>query len=205
MNHSPLNQYNHNNFSFDNVSFFDKNVSNKSTHVEHPEFNMTQSVPVKKQRPKKSKCGYTINLDYAKAGLRGSFSDDYMRDDELIGMYFSNENVNRIQLQIKNEITLRTKGKYAVDVDQDIEDILIVMGHIMIEDGQFLLTKIVKQVKILNKRVVDFVVPDMISEITQNYGYQQEINKPLQQMMRPMNVNSAGRKTLPSVTSMWTH
>jgi hypothetical protein len=207
MNYSSLDQYNHNDFSFDNTSFFDKKTStnNISSYKNHPEFDVTQTTRVKTQKQKKSKSGHMKNLDYAKAALRGSFSDDFIQDNELISMYFSNENVNRIQSKIKKEISDRTNGKYAVDVDQNIEDLLVVMGHIMIEDGQFLLAKIVKQVKSLNKKVVDYVVPDMINEISQNYGYQQEINKPLQPMMRPMNVNNAGRKTLPSMTTMWTH
>lgn len=207
MNYTSLDQYNNNDFSFNNTSFFDNKTStnNISSYKNYPEYDINQT-PQRATYPSyKSKCGYTVNIDYAKAALRGSFSDDYIRNSELISMYFSNENVERIQSKIKKEISVRTKGKYVVDVDQDIEDLLIVMGHIMIEDGQFLLTKIVKQVKLLNQKVVDYVVPDMINEISQNYGYQQDINKPLQPIMRPMNVNNAGRKTLPSITTVWTH
>lgn len=207
MNYSSLDQYNNNDFSFSNTSFFDKKTStnNISSYKNYPEFDINQTPKRVSNNTYKPKCGYTINMNYAKAALRGSFSDDYMQNSELISMYFSDENIARIQSKIKKEIYARTNKKYVVDVDQDIEDLLIIMGHIMIEHCQFLLTKIVKQVKILNQAVVDYVVPDMINEISQNYGYQQDINKPLQPMMRPMNVNNAGRKTLPSITTVWTH
>ena len=43
----------------------------------------------------------------------------------------------------------------------------------------------------------------MITEIKQFYGYLKEINEPLKPIDRPINVNNAGRKTLPSLTSVW--
>ena len=207
MNYSSIDQYNYNDFSFNNTSFFDKKTltNNISSYKNYPEYDINQ-VPQKiKQSTYKSKCGDTVNMDYAKSALGGSFSEENIRNSELLSTFFSNNNIERIQTKIKKEINDRTNGKYVVDVDQDVEDLLIIMGHIITQHGQFLPTKIVKQVKTLNNKVVDYVTPDMINEISQNYGYQQDINKPLQPMMRPMNVNNAGRKTLPSITTIWSN
>ena len=43
----------------------------------------------------------------------------------------------------------------------------------------------------------------MITEIKQTYGYIKEINEPIKPIPRPMNVNNAGRKTLPSITTTY--
>lgn len=126
--------------------------------------------------------------------------------DPVITLFFSNENINRIQKMIRNEIFKRTKGKYKLDNDQDESDLLIAMRAVLFDannGARFLPFKIKRQVKKLNYHVVEYVVPDMIAAMKQQYGYLKEINQPLRPMLRPMNVNQKGRKCLPSITTLW--
>jgi hypothetical protein len=123
--------------------------------------------------------------------------------DEISRIFYSEENINRIQKMIKKTIFERTKGQYKLDEDQDESDLLISMRAVFLEHSRFLPNMIVHQVKELNRRTVEYLVPDMITEIKQHYAYIKEINEPIKPIARPMNVNNAGRRTLPSLTSAW--
>ena len=122
---------------------------------------------------------------------------------ELSKLYFSDENIKRLQKKIRKEILAKTNGQFRLEVDQEQRDLFIVMRAVYMEHARFLPGQIVRQIKRLNEKVVDDIIPGMITELRQYYGYLKEINKPLEPIMRPMNVNNAGRRTLPSITSVW--
>ncbi len=123
--------------------------------------------------------------------------------DELSKIFYSMQNINRIQKMIKKAVFERTKGQYRLDDDQDESDLIVTMRAVFLEHARFLPFKLVHQVKELNRRTVEFLVPDMITEIKQHYAYIKEINEPIKPIARPMNVNNAGRRTLPALTSAW--
>lgn len=118
---------------------------------------------------------------------------------ELSKLFFSDENFRRIQKGIKAEVFKRTKGTFRLDVDQEQRDLFLLMRATYMENARFLPGEIVRQVKRLNQKVITDSVPDIITGIRQEYGYLKEINKPLDPIARPMNVNNRGRKTLPCV------
>ena len=122
---------------------------------------------------------------------------------ELSKLFFSDKNILRLQKQIKKEIFTRTNGEFRLDVDQDQKKIFIAMRSVYMEHARFLPGQIVRQIKRLNQKVIDEIAPGMITEIRQEYGYLKEINKPLTPIMRPINVGSAGRRILPSITTTW--
>ena len=124
----------------------------------------------------------------------------------VVQLFFSEKNINTIQKLIKKEIKTRTKGKYILEDNQDESDLTVAMRAVMFDSdrgARYLPDNIEKQVSVLNYSVIQYVVPDMIEAIKQYYGYIKEINEPLKPIMRPLNVNSAGRKTLPSVTTIY--
>ena len=121
----------------------------------------------------------------------------------LSKIFFSDKNMNRIQKKIKEDILERTKGQYKLDDDQDEHDLLIAMTAIFRTKARHLPENPIKQIKRLNTEVVQFVVPDMVTNIKQYYGYLKDINEPIKPIERPMNVSNAGRLTLPSVDTMW--
>ena len=124
--------------------------------------------------------------------------------NELNKLFFSEENIKRIQKKIKTMVINKTQGKYRLDVDQNVDDLIIVMRSVYMEYGRYLPTGIVRQVKQLNEHVVKTVIPDIITNIKQYYGYLKDINSPLKPIQLPVNVNNAGRNTAPSITSLWT-
>jgi hypothetical protein len=116
-------------------------------------------------------------------------------------LYFSDENIRRVQRMIRKEIYKRSNGQFKLDVDQEQRDIFIAMRAVYMEHARFLPGQIVRQIKRLNQKVVDETVPGMMTEIRQEYGYLKEINKPLTPIPLPQNVNNAGRRQLPSITT----
>jgi len=123
-------------------------------------------------------------------------------NSELSKLFFSDRNIKRIQKMIRKEVYRRTNGEFRLDVDQELRDLFIAMRAVYMEHARFLPNQIVRQVKRLNLKVIDEIVPGMITEIKQEYGYLKEINKPLTMIPLPLNANNAGRRTLPSVTTV---
>lgn len=124
-------------------------------------------------------------------------------DDELSHIFYSDENVARVQKLLKQEVFLRTKGQFRLDEDQDENDILVVMKSVFDEYAKHLPYKIIHQVKALNKKTIEAIIPGVITNVKQTHAYLQEINGPIKPIDRPVNVNHAGRRTLPSVTTIW--
>lgn len=122
---------------------------------------------------------------------------------KLSKLFFSSSNIKRIQKQIKKTIFEKTNGQFKLDVDQDERDVILSMRAVYLENARFLPGQVVRQVKRLNEKVISEITPGIITEIKQYYGYLKEINKPITPIPRPINVSGAGRKTLPSITSIW--
>jgi hypothetical protein len=138
----------------------------------------------------------TTNL--ANTVLRG-----IVEDNELSRLFFSEENINRIQKKLKVVIYERSQGKFKLEEDQDESDLVVVMRYIYLDFCKNLPSHIVRQVKLLNDKTVDYIVPDLLTNIKQYYGYIRDISQPITPIMRPMGTTNAGRRTLPSPTSLW--
>lgn len=137
------------------------------------------------------------NKNIAKTALSG-----LQENNSLAILYYSDENIRRIQKKIKEEVYIRTKKKFKLAEDQDENDLQIAMRAVYFNEAKFLPTNLVRQVKELNKKVVDYVIPDIITNIKQEYGYLRDINESLKPMIRPTNLNN-GKQLLPSITSLW--
>lgn len=118
-------------------------------------------------------------------------------------LFFSQENINRIQQKIKYEVFKRTNGKYKIEVDQNESDLLIVMRDVYISDALNNPYKLVHQVKLLNHKTIEKILPDMISMIKQDDEYINQLDKPIDPIPLPVNVSKAGRLSLPSVTTIF--
>ena len=145
------------------------------------------------QQPQKEE-----NYDKARYATKSLFEKNHITQ-----VFFSDDNIKRIQKKIKEQIFLRTKGQYTLDEEQDESDLIVAMRAVYLDKCKNLPGETIRQVKLLNEQTVNYVVPDMISNIKQYFGYIKDINQPLVPMMRPMNVNNAGRNLLPSITTVW--
>lgn len=124
-------------------------------------------------------------------------------NSEISKIFFSDKNIKRIQQGIRRAIYIKSGGKYKMEVDQDPREIVYVMRAIFIEHAKYIPNQIVRQVKKLNILVVDEVLPSMMTSIRHNQKYLSDANQPLKIMDLPINVNNAGRKTLPGFNTIW--
>lgn len=143
----------------------------------------------------------------ASRGVRNGISEDIGEEnmDPVTELFFSTKNVRRVQRMIREEIARRTHGEYILEDDQDESDLLVSMRAVIFgeDGGRYLPFKVKEQVKKLNYQTVQYVVPDMISNIKQYYSYLNDINKPRDILPLPLNVNNAGRRTLASISTIW--
>lgn len=137
-------------------------------------------------------------------GGNAAIANKHLRIEQspLAALYYSRENIDRIQKQIRREIYRRTNGKFKVFKDSDELDMQVVMDSIFDDHAKYLPNQIIRQVKALNKHTVDLVVPGAITQIDQTSKYLKQLDKPIQPMDRPINANNGGRRTLPSFTSV---
>lgn len=117
--------------------------------------------------------------------------------------FFSKKNVNLMQCKIKQSIYNETKGKVILDEDLDETELLIAMRAIYLQEGRFLPNNIIHQVKRLNLKVINYIIPDIITNIKQQYYYIKEINSPIKTIDRPINDSVKGRKLLQSTFLEW--
>jgi hypothetical protein len=118
-------------------------------------------------------------------------------------IFFSPDNIKRLQNKIKKSIFIKSKGKYKLQIDQNESDLLVVMRAVYIQDSYNSPYRIIHQVKELNEKVINRILPDMITNIKQNEEYLNIIDKPIDPIPLPVNVSRAGRLSLPSVTTIW--
>jgi hypothetical protein len=136
-------------------------------------------------------------------GMKNVFINCDFSQEPVGKLFFSETNIKRLQKQIREKIYIDTNHKVILDEDQDSDDLLVSMRAVYQQYGKYIKEHVTTQVKDLNKKLVGYVVPDMITQIKQYYGYLKDVNEPIKPIARPMNVSNAGRRTLPSITSIW--
>ena len=113
-------------------------------------------------------------------------------------LFFSKSNIKKLQNEIKSKVYQSTDGKVLLMEEQDDSDLLIAMRAIYFQEGRFLPQNIMPidyQVKKLNIKVINYIYPDLMTNIKQEYYYIKEINEPIKTIDRPVNVNIKGSKT----------
>lgn len=174
-----------------------------------------------------SSCDSNLFVDDKKRVNEGKYSKPYIQDPTfsimsmnqsiaeatvghsvnltpLAELFFSRMNITHIQKKIKKEVFLRTNGMYILRVDQNELDLIAIMQSVYIDDGENMPFDYKRQLKNLNHKLIERVVPDMITTIKQQNEYLNVISKPRELIPLPVNVNNTGKKgTLPSYTTTY--
>ena len=108
--------------------------------------------------------------------------------------FFSNDNVERIQNQIINDVYTQSKK---VISRQSYQELQIIMKSIYLQYSRNLPNNIEEQVFLLNKYVVDECVSIIIPNVIQYNKYITEITSPIPVPPRSVNVSNKGDKSLP--------
>lgn len=123
-------------------------------------------------------------------------------DTPLSKVYFSEDNIDLIQDELKQAVYNKTDNKYVIDRQSDTE-LIIVMRSIFLQNSNNLPYDIKNQIIQLNKLVLDYCIPNVVSGILSYNCYLKDIANPIMPMENPQNVSSAGTKTLKSVSSLF--
>tara|TARA_B110000208_G_scaffold189659_1_gene251690 strand:+ start:137 stop:631 length:495 start_codon:yes stop_codon:yes gene_type:complete len=112
--------------------------------------------------------------------------------NNLQSMYFSQKNINFLQLEIRKIVHKRTKHGIH---NQDSKVLKTIMKSIFLQYGKNLETDLVGQVNMLNKFVLNYSVNNIISNIELYLTYRKSISYIPIPLSNPTYVSSAGTKT----------
>jgi hypothetical protein len=144
--------------------------------------------------PAKGGFGYRTETD-ASAGqdlMRGNWAEN-----TLSKVYFSPENTKIIQNAIRKEVYTRSEDKQWVIDEQSADELQIVMRSLYLQYAKNLDYDIPGQIRELNRLVVEWCVPRILSEIGMYVYYLEDISKMPTPIAHPMSMTSAGSKSLP--------
>ena len=118
----------------------------------------------------------------------------------LSDLFFSYANIEIIQRQIVLNVFNKSNKKYLIPF-QNSKSLEIIMKYIFNENAKHLPFDLTQQIKDLNNYVSNEITPIILNNIKSKQEYLREINAPPPINDLPINVNSAGNKTLASFTS----
>jgi hypothetical protein len=128
--------------------------------------------------------------DFGKEAMRGA-----LISNPLSEIYFSDVNFEALQGAIRYRVYVESDKKYKIGRQSDTE-LQIVMRSIYYQYSKNLPFDITGQVKVLNKKILDFVVPRIIQEINQYYQYKKDVSSLPVPLPRSESVSNAGSKFL---------
>jgi hypothetical protein len=105
--------------------------------------------------------------------------------------FFSNDNVERIQRQIVDQVYKESQQQIG---RQSYQELQVVMKSIYLQYGRNLPTNIEEQVQTLNKYVIDECVHIIVPNVLQYRKYIEDITSPVPVMPRSQNVSNKGYK-----------
>lgn len=121
---------------------------------------------------------------------------------EQVGLiFFSKTNVDKIQQIIKELI--KEYLNVELTQDQNVQSLLMVMRDIYLQNGRFLDYEIKKQVDDLNLKLLNTLLPDIITNVKQQLEYLNYIEKPLDPIDRPLNDSVKGSKKSKPISNLW--
>jgi len=129
------------------------------------------------------------------------FSGDMLRGNwehtPLSEAFFTRTNADHLQLKIKEEVYRRSGAKKYVIDDQDVDEIKMIMRAMYLQYGKNNRFNIDGQLNELNDIVIKWSAPRIMSEIEQYNYYLNDISHLPVPLAQPMNMSSAGTRSLP--------
>jgi hypothetical protein len=116
-----------------------------------------------------------------------------IQNNQISNIFFSQDNIDALQQGIRY---LVYKNNGTVISNQSVTELQIVMRGTYLEHSKNLQYDILKQIKDLNQKVLDYVVPRIIAEIKQYLYYIKDTSSQPVPLERSQNMSSAGTKFL---------
>lgn len=153
-----------------------------------------------------------FNTQYAKPTMHPSMFEDNVNNSQtdnfkktaisnkiennkISNIYFSRVNIDALQQGIRYLVWKNSKNKYVIGKQSEVQ-LQVIMRSIYFQYSKNLDYDILAQVKELNQKILDYVVPNIIIEIEQYNYYIKDISALPVPLERSKNVSSAGTKFL---------
>ena len=114
----------------------------------------------------------------------------------LSNIYFSSDNIEALQKGLRNMVLNKSNGKYAISRQSDIELKIIMRSFYLQYARNRTDIPIIEQVKTLNGFVLEWSVPEIISNLKQKEKYIKDINSLPIPLERAELTNQKGLKQL---------
>jgi hypothetical protein len=128
-------------------------------------------------------------VSYSSVMLKG-----IQEESQLSFYFFSNDNVEHLQWLIRQNIYELSQGRYKID-NQDQDELLIIMRSIYLEYSINGNVKINQQIRCLNKKVLEFVCPQILSSVRLYEQYLKDSSQPHKTMDLPRYESMSGTKS----------
>lgn len=130
-----------------------------------------------------------------------NFSGDMLRGNwdhtALSDAFFTRKNVDIIQKEIRKEVYRISGSKQYVIDDQDVDEIKMIMRAMYLQYAKNNPFNVEGQINELNELVVKWSAPRIVSEIEHYEYYLNDISHLPVPLEKPLNMSSAGTKSLP--------
>jgi hypothetical protein len=133
-----------------------------------------------------------VEPDFQADMLRGNWEST-----PISSAFFSSSNVERIQQLIRKGVYDRSQPKGYIIDNQSADELKIIMRAIYYQYGRNLPTDIMAQVDDLNKKVINWCVPHILSAVDHYQYYLKDISHLPVPMQHPQSLSSAGTRSLP--------
>jgi hypothetical protein len=137
----------------------------------------------------------------SETGVEAGFQADMLRGNwettPVSTAFFSVENVQRIQQLIRKGVFDRSQPKGYVIDDQSTDELKIIMRAIYYQYARNMPKDVKAQVDDLNRKVIDWSVPHILSAVDHYHFYLNDISHMPVPLAQPQHLSRAGTKSLP--------
>lgn len=115
--------------------------------------------------------------------------------NEVNSLFFSESNIDALQQGIRYRVFVETNGQYVIGRQSD-QELKIVMRSVYYQFSKNQSSNIVGQVRELNAKVLEWTVPEVLSNLKQFEAYRRDASTLPMPMERSPLMTSKGTKTL---------
>jgi hypothetical protein len=135
----------------------------------------------------------TVESDFQTDMLRGNWEKSPVSQG-----FFSADNVEIIQNQIRKAVFDRSQPKGYVIDKQSADELKIIMRAIYLQYARNLPKDVAAQVEDLNNKVIDWSVPHILSAVDHYHFYINDISHLPIPLAQPQHLSRAGTRSLPA-------
>jgi Family of unknown function (DUF5761) len=118
-----------------------------------------------------------------------------VQTNELSKMYFSEDNIDALQHGIRYRVYVETNGQYVIGRQSD-QELKIIMRSVYFQYAKNQKGDVLGQVRELNAKVLEWTVPEVLSNVKQYDAYRRDASSLPLPMDRPPLMTSKGTKQL---------